>query len=333
MNGPSSRLVTTQALMCGSIAAIAMTGLIVSVIANRGYEALLLSDAASFHLVASDPFGDGSILAGASGDTGTAYRYGRILFPLIAWCLAFGQPPLLVGTLPLLYVGAIMLVVTVAATHAQEVGRSPLSGLAVMLVPSAWLTMPILVPEFFVTGLILLLYRLVDLRKRGGLIVAALLLLTRETTVVALAPLGLSALRDRNWRDALGWALAVVPLLVWYSWVRLRVGAWPFADPLVPASRALDVPGRFLAHAWPSEPSVLMFAAMLGLLTLLAGIFVAWRRRTPLAFAGLGMAAWVLVFGPAQTELPGEAVRLMLPAQVIIAAAALGHRRPVAGTG
>jgi hypothetical protein len=314
------------------MAAIAMTGLIVSVIANRGYEALLLSDADKFYLVARDPFGDGRILASLGGDTGTAYRYGRILFSLIAWCLAFGQPLLVPVTLPLLYVGATMLVVTMAATLAQEAGRSPFSGLAVLLVPSAWLTMPILVPELFVAGLILLLYRLVDLRKRGGAAVAAMLLLTRETAVLALAPLGFTALRDRNWRSALGWALAVVPLLVWYTWVRLRVGAWPFADPLVPASRALDVPGRFLAHAWPSEGFGLVFAAMLGLVTLLAGILVAWRRRTPLAFAGLGMAAWVLVFGPAQTEFPGEAVRLMLPAQVIIAAAALGHRRPVTAT-
>jgi hypothetical protein len=314
------------------MAATAMTALIVYVLADRGYEGLLLSDADSFHLVASDPFGDGSILAGAGGDTGIAYRYGRILFPLIAWCLAFGQPVLLLGTLPLLYVGATMLVVTMAATLAQEAGRSPLSGLAVLLAPSALLTMPILVPELIVAGLILLLYRLVELRKRGGLVVAAMLLLTRETTVLALAPLGVNALRDRNWRGALGWALTVVPLLVWYTWVRLRVGAWPFADPLVPATRALDVPGRFLANTLPSESFGHMFAGMLGLLTLLAGILVAWRRRTPLACAGLGMAAWVLVFGPAQTEFPGEAVRLMLPAQVIIAAAALGHPRPAAGT-
>jgi hypothetical protein len=33
------------------------------------------------------------------------------------------------------------------------------------------------------------------------------------------------------------------------------------------------------------------------------------------------MAGWILVFGPTQAEWPGEAVRLMLPAQAAMAAA------------
>jgi hypothetical protein len=72
---------------------------------------------------------------------------------------------------------------------------------------------------------------------------------------------------------------------------------------------------------------MLMFTAVLGWATILAGAFVVWRRRTPLAGAGLAMAALILVFGPAQAEWPGEAVRLMLPAQLLIAVAAVS--RPV----
>jgi len=44
------------------------------------------------------------------------------------------------------------------------------------------------------------------------------------------------------------------------------------------------------------------------------------------AWAALSMASLILVFGRAQAELPGEAVRLMLPAQLLIAVAALAHR-------
>ena len=300
-----------------------------SVIFDRGYGALLISDAESYYRVARDPFGDGHLLAGAGPDTGTAYRYGRILFPLSAWFLAFGHPALLRITIPILYIGAIMLVATLAATQSEEVGRPPIVGLAVLLVPSALLTVPILVPEFLVAALILLMYRLAEIhRERAALGAAALVLLTRETAILALVPLVLRALQNRDWRGIIRWATAVIPLLIWYVWLRLRIGVWPFHDPQHPPSRALDLPVRsFLSNAWSSDAGpVLLFTAVLGWSTILAGAIVAWRRRTLLAGAGLAMAALILVFGPNQAKWPGEAVRLMLPAQLLIAVAAISPR-------
>ena len=320
------RLVTRQALVFGGMAAAAAVAVMIAVIIHRGHGALLRSDAETFYRVALDPFGDGSILAGA--DTGTAYRYGRILFPLTAWFLAFGQPALLRLTIPLLYIGAVMLVATLAATHAEEAGRRPIAGLAVLLVPSAVLTVPILVPEFFVAALILLMYRLDEIhRDRAAQGAAALVLLARETAVVALVPLMIRALYRRDWSGVVRWAAAVIPLLLWYVWVRLRVGVWPFDDPQVPPARALDLPVRsFLSKAWSGDAGwALMFAAILGWATIVAGLVVAWRRRTPLSGAGLAIAAWILVFGPVQAEWPGEAVRLMLPAQLLIAIAAISR--------
>jgi len=311
------------------MAAIAMAAVVTAVMFDRGFDALLQSDAEAFYRVALDPFGDGSILTGAGPDTGTAYRYGRILFPLSAWSLAFGQPALLRITIPLLYIGAVMLVATLAATHAEEAGRPPIVGLAALLVPSAVLTVPILVPEFFVAGLILLMHRLADIRRdRAALGAAALVLLARETAALAMVPFMFRALHSRDWRSIVRWAAAVIPLLIWYVWVRLHIGVWPFQDPGVPPSRALDVPLRsFLAKAWSADAGwALMFAAVLGWATIVTGVIVAWRRRTPLSGAGLAMAALILVFGPAQSEAPGEAVRLMLPAQLLIAIAAISRR-------
>ena len=323
------RLVTRQAVVFGGLAAIATTAVMSAVIFEQGFDTLLRSDAEAFYRVALDPFGDGSILAGAGPDTGTAYRYGRILFPLSAWCLALGQPALVRITIPVLYIGAVMLVATLAATHAEEAGRPPIVGLGVLLVPSAVLTVPLLVPEFFVAALILLMYRLAEIhRDRAAMGAAALTLLTRETAVLALAPLTLRALHNRDWRGIVRWVAAVIPLLIWYVWVRLRVGVWPFGDSEVPPTRALDLPVRsFLSKAWSGDPgSFLMFAAVLGWGTVVAGVIVAWRQRTPLAGAGLAMAALILVFGLAQAEWPGEAIRLMRPAQVLIAVAAIARR-------
>jgi hypothetical protein len=234
-------------------------------------------------------------------------------------------------TIPVLYIGAVMIVATLAATHAEEAGRRPIVGLAVLLVPSALLTVPILVPEFFVAALILLMYRLAEThRDRAAQGVAALILLTRETAVLALIPLAFSALRKRDWLGILRWGSAVIPLLIWYAWVRVRIGVWPFFDPGHLPSRALDLPVRsFLAKAWTSDASsVLMFAAVLGWATILAAAVVARRQRTPLAAAGLTMAGLILVFGPNQAAWPGEPVRLMLPAQLLVAVAAIS--RPAA---
>jgi hypothetical protein len=316
------------------MATVGTVVVMISVLVDRGYAPFLRSDAETFYRVALDPFGNGHVFAGTGPDTGTAYRYGRILFPLAAWCLAFGQPALLRITIPVLYVGAIMLVATLAATQSEQAGRPPIVGLAALLVPSTFLTVPLLVPEFFVAGLILLMYRFAEIhRDRAALGAAALVLLTRETAVLALVPLVFRTLYKRDWRGTVRWATAAIPLLIWYVWLRLRIGVWPFHDPQVPPSRALDVPVRsFLSKAWSTDAdAMLMFTATLGWATILSGAVVAWRRRSPLAGAGLAMAALILVFGPAQAEWPGEAVRLMLPAQVLIAVAAVS--RPAAPVG
>ncbi len=328
MAATAPRLVTRQAVVLGGMAAAATSAVMIAVIVHQGHGALVRSDAETFYRVALDPFGDGRVFSAAGPDTGTAYRYGRILFPLSAWLLAFGQPALLRITIPLLYIAAVMLVAALAATHAEEAGRPPIVGLAALLVPSALLTVPILVPEFFVAGLILLMYRLAEThRDRAAQGAAALVLLARETAALALIPLMLRALDRRDWSGVVRWAAAVIPLLIWYVWVRLRVGVWPFDDPQVPPARALDLPLRsFLSKAWSGDAGwALMSAAILGWATIVAGLIVAWRRRTPLAGAGLAMSALILVFGPAQSEWPGEAVRLMLPAQLLIAIAAISR--------
>src|SRR5215470_439191 len=84
-------LVTREAVSFGLMGAAAVTAVMIAVVSAQGYGALLRSDAQHFYRVALDPFGDGRIFAGSEEGAGTAYRYGRILFPLAAWVLALGQ--------------------------------------------------------------------------------------------------------------------------------------------------------------------------------------------------------------------------------------------------
>jgi len=324
-----SPLVTREAIVFGLMAAAAVTAVMITVASNQGYVFLLRSDAQHFYRVALDPFGDGHIFAGATEWTGTAYRYGRILFPLAAWVLALGQRQLIPVTLPLVYIGGVLLFATLACSRCARAGRPPIVGLAALLVPSAFLTVPLLVPEFLIAGLVLLTYHFAETnRVRPALVAAAMLLLARETAVLALSPLILPHVRRREWHALVRWSVVAIPLLVWYAWLRARIGVWPFLDPGHPAGRALDLPTRsFLSAVWRADATpALVFAATLGWATIAIGAAVAWRRRTPVAWAGLSMASLILVFGRGQAELPGEAVRLMLPAQLLIAVAVLAHR-------
>lgn len=325
----NSPLVPREALSLGLMAAVAVTVVMITVVWDQGYAALLRGDAQHFYRVALDPFGDGRIFAGSGELTGTAYRYGRILFPLAAWVLAVGQRRLIPITLPLVYVGGVLLFATLACARCGRAGRPAIAGLAALLVPSAFFTVPLLVPEFLIAGLVLLTYDFAEAnRTRQALLAGALLLLARETAVLALAPLILPHVRRREWSAVIRWSGAAIPLLVWYVWLRARIGVWPFLDPGHPASTALDLPMRsFLAAPWRVDAGpALVFAAILGWVTIAIGAAVVWWRHTPLAWAAISMASVILVFGRGQAGLPGEAVRLMLPAQLLIAVAALAHR-------
>jgi hypothetical protein len=314
------------------LAAIAAVAVIVSVVVSFGYGALLRGDGQHFYRVAVDPFGDGHVFAGSEPGAGTAYRYGRMLFPFTAWLLALGQRAVIRWSMPLVYVGSIMLFATLAAALCQRAGRSAISGLAALLVPASFVTVPLMVPEILIAALVLLIYTLTEMgRSTAARSAAALLLLTRETAVLALAPLVLRQIRQRQWRAVAWWAAAVVPLVAWYVWLRVRIGVWPFGDPGHRPERALDLPVRgFLAMAWRETSDwPLVAAAVMGWITLSVAAFVTWQKRTALAWAALCMASLVMVFGAGQSALPAEAVRLMLPAQLLTAVAALAApRRP-----
>jgi hypothetical protein len=326
--------VTRDDVIFGAMAAAAVAAIMITVASSRGYEALLQSDAQHFYRVALDPFGDGHIFATASEWTGTAYRYGRILFPLAAWVLAVGQRRLVPTTLPLVYIGAVLLFATLACTRCARAGRAPIVGLAALLVPSAFLTVPLLVPEFLIAGLVLLTYHFAETNRiRQARVAAALLLLTRETAVLALTtadPVACQA--ERVGGLFFAGASRQFPCYSGTCGSALASECGRFLDPGHPAGRALDLPMRtFLSAVWRADAgTALALAAGLGWVTIAIGAMVVSSRRTALAWAAFSMALLILAFGRGQAELPGEAVRLMLPAQLLIAVAALAHRSSAA---
>lgn len=317
--GSRNRFVRSEALVLG-VASTAVAALVVAaLIATKGRQSLFRNDAEFFWLVARNPFADGAIFRPFAHEMGDAYRYGRILFPLLAWVLALGRPGAVQWTLILVDLISFGAVVALAAELVARRGATVERGLAVLLTPAMWFALVLAVSEPFVLALVLAIYLLdQDGHRVGVLVLGALLLLAREVAVLALVPL---VVRDGRTgaRAAMPWLLVAAPLLGWWAWVRLHVGDWPFLDPSISRREALALPfagPATVIRAGANSDHVVAF--VLGAITVALGIWVAARRPWfPVSHAALLFSCLVVVFGANAWRYPGEAIRLMGPAQAL----------------
>ncbi len=191
-----------------------------------------------------------------------AYRYQRILYPLLAWALALGRPEMVGWTLIALNVAALA-----GGTYFTE------QLLAVQGV-SRWYALAYGLYGGLVAGLRLdltepLAYGLVQAglwawRRRGdkgtggrgGGWLLALAALTKETALIATAGLLLYLALERRWREAMRLGLAVgVPFALWQTVLWVWLGG-----PGVGAGGAMATPfewlpfaglGRVATVSWP----------------------------------------------------------------------------------
>lgn len=249
------------------------------------------NDGQQFLSIALDP---------AQSDPGTTaaldnpiYRGKRLLYPLLAWLLGLGQPGLILWTLGLINVACIGCAGGLVARWAQLHQCSPQWGFAVLALPGYWITLSLDTADLLATTLLLAAAVGVQQRRLtpvGASLAAALL--TRETSLLAWAATGLTALWERRWRWLMPLALVPVPLLAWTAWLRHRFAAtadgtlvslhftWPFAGLLRKAAQLLGLaplPGVELGGVERLFDG-LCFVLLLGTLALLA--VAAWRRTT-----------------------------------------------------
>jgi hypothetical protein len=319
-----------DARRAGLLAAGVAAAVLLMVVASSGHDALFRSDGDLFRRVATDPFGDGSAIA-APDVYGTSYRYGRILFPLLAWVLAFGHAGWVSWTLPLVDVAGFALLVACAVELLARRGRPAQRVLVLAAVPALWLSMAIAYSEPLVIGLTLLALLLWEQgRLRAALVTAALVLLAREVMVLAFLPIALGALRRRDWRMVGAWALTGAPLAAWWLWVRVRVGTFPFLDPSISRREAMALPFTGMQRLVETGEARADMWIVFGLaLATAAAAVVLWRRGARGTFAGaaLGLGLLMTALGPNALRSPGEAVRVLAPAQVFVALVAVTAAR------
>lgn len=154
------------------------------------------------------------------------YRGKRLLYPLLAWLAGLGQPALIPWSLGLINVALIGCCGALVASWAQLEQRSPQWGLAVLALPSYWVTLSLDTADLLATTLLLASAEAFRVRHPGAL--AASLtsaLLSREMGLLAWASSGLTSLRERRWRWLLPLALVPLPLLAWTACLKARFPA------------------------------------------------------------------------------------------------------------
>ena len=210
------------------------------------------------------------------------YRGKRLLYPLLAWLAGLGQPALIPWSLGLINVALIGCCGGLVAGWAQLEQRSPQWGLAVLALPSYWITLSLDTADLLATTF--LLASAVAFRaQRPGFLVSSLslALLSRETGLLAWASSGLTSLRERRWTWLLPVALVPLPLLAWTASLKARFPAT--ADGLLVS----------LHFTWPGMGIATKALQLLGLAPLAGGPMPTTERL----FDSLCFGLWLLSLG------------------------------------
>jgi hypothetical protein len=217
-------------------------------------------DGQQAYAIAIDPIGAASRL------DRPAYRYQRIIYPILARLVGLGNPDLIPWS---------MLIINLVAGSATVLVLSQL--LADRGVSGWWALVPLLSFNYLIgirmdlngpLAYALALGGLLAFEREKTALAAVLFALAGLTREVALVfPLALVAwlLLKRRWREALGIALAsLIPFGAWSAFVRGWQGASPFATPLarpelVPFGGLLLLEGveaRVLVSLWAVIPAI-----------------------------------------------------------------------------
>jgi hypothetical protein len=156
--------------------------------------------------------------------------------------------------------------------------------------------------------------------------------------LVAFLPLAWRDWKERRWLAVRDWALVVTPYLLWITWVRIRVGTFPFMDPSTSRRQAFALPGLGWYHTMASPlDNGQGWAVLIGAATFLLVLVLALQGNWlyPVTHGAVGLAALSLCYGVAVFAFPGEGIRVMVSTQMLLLIAAFSRgdsSRPVEDT-
>ncbi|HEV2462130.1 MAG TPA: hypothetical protein VGS80_27585 [Ktedonobacterales bacterium] len=239
-----------------------------------------------------------------------AFRYARIVYPLAARLLAFGQPALVPWTMVLINLLALAGGTWALAAWLRRRGASPWLALVYGLYSGLFIAFQRDLTEPLAYGLVALATYLFDFGGSRRVIWAgvcfALALLTRETVVVFLAVYALALLFEggraggwqtrmrSHWRPTLAFlTIAVGPYLAYRAFLLAWLGAVGIRTDLVPQL----VPFGGILALWPwndEQWRTVVVVTVPALICAALGIWALWTRN--LAVEVWALLANVLLF-------------------------------------
>lgn len=273
-------------------------------------------DGAYFYAVARDPL--------ATGDAHTLideapYRYGHPAYGWLAWLASGGGRPAAVPA-ALLAVGLVAIFVAglAASLLAASLGWTPWGGLAVALNPGLLFAVSVDTTEPLGAAL-LVIALLAYLGERRALAFAMFVALGFVKEPLVLVPIAIAAWDLWRRRRPPILAAAVVPVAVWWLYLRIHLGAFPFGQgtqrltaPFLGWARALSAaaaqswnPGVDTAQLGQAAVPLIVVA---GLLILVAGIR-ALRVVTAVDVALLVLAALYACGSTNAFQYPKDLIR------------------------
>lgn len=254
-------------------------------------------DGQFYYRLALDPFDYAPVAHGIRLDI-PSYRTQRVVYPILAWALAFGQPEAVIWTLILVNFIGIAAIGYAAALLAQRFNRHALTGVLIAAYPGFMMTFARDLTE--IVAMAFLLWAVLAAfaqRNATAALLFSLAILSRETTLLLAGAFFLETVRRRIQGGKMASCIyAAIPLAVWVAWngfQRWRWGALPAQDHI----QTLDWPFKglvdFVTNYWPFDnPNHVWWA--LQILIALAFIAVsgraAFRAETPFPIR----AAWSL---------------------------------------
>jgi hypothetical protein len=192
-------------------------------------------DGQFYHYIAHNPFLEK--YAAAQFDR-RAYRYGKILVPLLAYAVALGRERFI----DVAYVAVILAFVGPGAACLSEFalarGYPAATGCAFLIVPATIVGIETLTVDVALVALLAAFTVALERKSRPALLAAAPL--ARETGAVLLAACALSAILRRAWRDCAAVLLAALPWIGWLAFVRWKAGPNLYQWRMVPFAGTAD---------------------------------------------------------------------------------------------
>jgi hypothetical protein len=211
-----------------------------------------------------------------------AYRYQRILYPILARLLAFGQSGLIPWSLILVNVVAIGLGTWATERLLADFRMNRWYALTYGLYGGQMLSLRTDLNEPLAQGLVQLAILAWAREQRLWAIVAfALAALTKETTLIFLAAYILYTLFRREWLWVIGLGLAAIPFIVYQFWLWTWLGNSGVGSGGAGATPFSPIPlGGWLAIAEVSIPAFLIISIVvvpMSILPSLVGIYLSGR--------------------------------------------------------